>query len=355
MDDYLSRFNKRMAFNGGTIRREKILNSRNLLTATFADDPSYRLGVYRWELGLSCKDDFISKKRETIKIRLYDRKYSTANGVQVKFQTLCYEQIQVGDIIFDSNEEEFLICTEAFNIDDIHWQGKFTLCNWMLKWQKPVTGEVLVYPCYNFNSTQYNSGETTNKQFTVSSSQHTILLPYDENTVVLNTPQRFILDRNTVKPVTFIITQNDTTSMFYGKKGVVRLTVVEYAGDTERDRPDLELCDYFDPIVTSTEIDDNKEINAVISYDTAVIKSGGDSQVFVGEFLDSDGNSVDGLSVNWEIVCDFLDHLEVSKSDNQIEISVDDDSLVDEEFRLILSDESGDHTTSLIVKIESLW
>lgn len=355
MDDYLSRFNKRMAFNGGSIRREKILNARNLLTATFADDPAYRIGVYRWELGLNSKDDYVSKRKETIKIRLYGRKYSNANGVQIKFQTLYYEQIQVGDILYDSVEDEFLICTEAFNIDDIHWQGKFTLCNWMLKWQKPVTGEVLVYPCYSFNSTQYNSGETTNKQFTVSSSQHTILLPYDENTVILNTPQRFFLDRNTEKPVSFIITQNDTTSMFYGKKGIVRLTVVEYAGDTDKDRPDLELCDYFNPVITSTDIDKEKEINAMISFDSTVIKSGGNEQVFIGKFIDSDGNEIDGILANWDIVSGFTDRLEVSRSDNQIKISVDDDSLIDEEFKLILSDETGEHTASLVIKIESLW
>ena len=34
------------------------------------------------------------------------------------------------------NEDEYLICTEAFNIDNIHFKGKFTLCNWILKWQK---------------------------------------------------------------------------------------------------------------------------------------------------------------------------------------------------------------------------
>lgn len=353
MDDYLSRFNRRMAYNGGSIRREKILNSRNLLTRTFADDPSYRIGVFRWELGRNTKEDYSSRLMDNVKIRLYDRKYSAANGVTMSFQSLYVDKIQVGDVLYDSNEDEFLICTEAFNFDDIHWQGKLTLCNWMLKWQKPVTGEVLVYPCYNFNSTQYNSGETSNKQFTVSSSQHTILLPYDENTVILNSPQRFFLDRNTVKPVSFIITQNDSTSMFYGKKGIVRLTVVEFAEDTKRDRPDLGLCDYFDPLEKSSQSVDNG-ITAKITYDTAVIKSGGDHKVFVGEFYDSDGNKVDG-DIDWEIVCDFESLLEVRRSGNEIEIGVDDDTLVDEEFKLILKMQGIENTTSLIVKIESIW
>lgn len=356
----LDRFNKKMRLSGGSLRNEHIKNSQELLSYTFDDDASFSEGIYRWELGIKSYEG-----EKTIKIRFYDRKFSNANGVQIAFQTLIDIPMQVGDILYDSLADEYLLCTECFLIDRIHWQGKMSLCNWILKWQKRDTGEILEYPCHDINSTQYNSGETSNKQFTVGSSQHMITLPYDENTVILDSPQRFYIDKDTNNPTAFIVTQNDTTSRSYGKKGLVKVTVVESANNNSKDRPDLGVCDYFEPdsIKKDTSIDidtgdteiQSKIINqAVIYYDTAVIKSGGDNQVFIGKFFDDEGLEID-TPVQWDVVCDFEKDLEIEQSDNQISIKVDNDNLVDEEFKLILSDKSGRYTSSLIVKIVYLW
>ena len=127
----LNRFNKRMSLSGGSLREESIFNTRELLKETFADDPSFTSGVYFWKLGLK-----EYKNERQINIRLYNRSYSAANGVTVKFQTLYDNPVVVGDVVYNIIEDEYLICTEAFNIDNIHYKGKFTLCNWILKWQK---------------------------------------------------------------------------------------------------------------------------------------------------------------------------------------------------------------------------
>ena len=280
----LDRFKSKMNYYGGSLRNENIQNSRKLLEETFSDDASLALGVFFWELGIKSFEDKIP-----IKIRLFERKFSNANGWTVKFQTLFDTPIIVGDIIYDSNADEYLICTESFNIDDIHWQGKFTLCNWILKWQDK-KGKILEYPCHDINSTQYNSGEQANKQFTIGSSQHMITLPCDENTVVLGSPQRFYLDKNSENPTSFIVTQNDTTSYNYGKKGLVKVTLYECATNGNTDRPDLGLCDYIDIQSIKTDNADDEFISkSVISYETSIIKSGGDSQIFIGKFYDNDG------------------------------------------------------------------
>ena len=99
--------------------------------------------------------------------------------------------------------------------------------------------------CYDNNTTQYNSGESANKQFTIGSSQHSLTLPCDENTVILNNPQRFFLDKNMENPTSFVVTQNDNTSHNFGGKGLVKLTVMECAKNNETDRYDLGICDYI--------------------------------------------------------------------------------------------------------------
>ena len=345
----LDKFNNKMKLGGGSLRNENIKNSQQLLESTFQDDASFSLGVYFWELGLKSYKD-----RESISIRLYKRSFSNANGVMIKFQTLIDTPVIVGDILYDSKTDEYLICTESFNIDGIHWQGKLTLCNWILKWQNK-DGKILEYPCHDVNSTQYNSGEQSNRQFTIGSSQHMITLPCDENTVTLSSPQRFFLDKNTVNPTSFIVTQNDTTSYNYGKKGLVRVTLYECANNNATDRIDLGICDYIDVNDIKTDNANNSFVSkSVISYDTTVIKSGGDAQIFIGNFFDNNGREVTGIFPKWDVICDFKDKLEIEESNNQISIGIDNDDYVDESFRLVLSDNDNNYSSSLIIKIESL-
>ena len=353
----LDRFNKKMSYSGGSLREESIFNTRELLKETFADDPSYALGVYFWKLGLKEYGN-----ESPVGIRLYGRSFSAANGVTVKFQTLYDTPVIVGDIIYDTKKDEYLICTEAFDIDGIHYKGKFTLCNWMLKWQNK-EGVILEYPCYDMNSTQYNSGEQSNAHFTVSSSQHMLTLPSDKNTVALSSPQRFYLDKNIDNPTSFIVTQNDTTSHNYGKRGLVKVTVYEHPNNSKTDRPDLGICDYIDmsagSVNAGTTVEETccKAYKAVIKYDTSVIKSGGDSQVFVGKFYDDKENEITDIVPHWTVVCDFSDKLIVDEFDNCLSIGIDDDDYIDEEFKIICSDgnEKSDIVpTTLIIKVESL-
>lgn len=349
----LNRFNKKMSLSGGSLRAESIFNTRELLKETFADDPSFTFGVYFWRLGLKEYEHELP-----VDIRLYSRTFSAANGVTVKFQTPYTYPVTVGDIIYNSKQDEYFICTEAFNIDDMHYEGKFTLCNWILKWQKK-DGTILEYPCYDMNATQYNSGEQSNSHFTVPSYQHMLTLPSDENTIALDTPQRFYLDKNTANPTSFIVTQNDTTSHNYGKKGLVKLTVFAHPNNVDADRPDLGICDYID-VSDDNNIEDIcccRVAKAVIEHSTSTIKSGGDAQTFIGKFYDKNGNEITDIVPHWTIICDFSKQLQIEEFDNCLSIGIDDDSYIDEEFKLMCSDgnnESDIVSDALIIKIDSL-
>lgn len=338
-----------MALSGSSIRNEVIKNSQELLKETFADDPSFASGIYFWQPSTHSYAD-----PNELPIRLYGRSFSNANGVVVKFQTLIDSPIVVGDMLYDSNDDEYLLCTESFNVDGVHWKGKFSLCNWILKWQNKY-GDILEYPCVDINSTQYNSGEQASAKMTIGSSQHMATLPYDENTIAIKSPQRFFLDRDTETPTSFIVTQNDNTSMFFGKKGLIKITMLECERNNDTDRPDLGICDYFEKDELKTNnADENNVIKSVISYKTTTIKSGGSKQKFVGTFVNENGEEINGVSTNWEIICDFADSLIVNEEGNSLTIGVDDDSLIDEEFKLVLSDESGNYKSSIIIQIGSL-
>lgn len=347
--DSFERFKRKMELTGGSLRNEHIFNSRKLLDEVFSDDASLMLGIYFWELGKQSYED-----DDELNIRFYNRASSSANGITIEFQTLYNSPVIVGDIIFDTVNNEYWICTSSFNIDTIHYQGKLTLCNWILKWQNK-QGEILEYPCYNANTTQYNTGETPNRNFTVGSSQHSVLLPCDENTVILDTPQRFFLDKNIQHPTTYIVTQNDTTSLNFGTKGIIRLTLAEYEFDTEKDRIDLGVCDYFEYDVGSNEDESATGIiQTVIYYDTLIIKSGGNAQTFIAKTLDVSGNDITSNHIDWQIICDFADKLSTVINGNQIMISIDDDDYIDEDFKLICRDEDNNSSSEIIITIESI-
>ena len=106
-------------------------------------------------------------------------------------------------------------------------------------------------------------------------------------------------------------------------------------------------------------IDDESGVNtakSVILYDTNIIKSGGDSQMFIGKFYDDKGNEVADVSPHWTIICDFTDKLILKEYDNSLSIGIDDDSYIDEEFKLICSIGNEDNvlSSSLIIRIDSL-
>lgn len=320
-----------------------------MLEEVFYDDASSALGIYMWEQG---KESY--EEDTPIPIRLFKREFSAANGVRVKFQTLIDSPVIVGDILYDSNQDSYLICTESFNIDGIHWQGRLTLCNWILKWQKP-DGTILEYPCHDMNTTQYNSGEQSNRQFTIGSSQHMLTLPCDDNTVILKTPQRFFLDKDYEHPTTFIVTQNDTTSYNYGKKGLVKVTVTEYAIDHDEDNFELGICDYKSKEDLETDTgEDDLVSKSIIGYDTKIIKSGGSPQTFTAKFYDENGNEVENVVAKWSFICPFLDFLNIEYGDNTITISIDNDDFIDEDFKLVLSDDRNQYVSSLLLSVKSL-
>lgn len=338
-----------MSLSGDSLRSENINNSKMLLQEVFDDDASLALGIYMWEQG---KESY--EEDAPVRIRIFKREFSAANGVRMKFQTLINSPIIVGDILYDSKNDEYYLCTESFNIDEVHWQGRLTLCNWILKWQKK-DGTILKYPCHDMNTTQYNSGEQSNRQFTIGSSQHMLTLPYDENTVVLKTPQRFFLDRDHENPTTFIVTQNDTTSYYLGKKGLVKVTVTECAIDWDEDNLELGICDYLDEDDLDNDTGDDDYVSkSVISYDTTIIKSGGSPQTFKARFFDENGNEMQGVVPRWRFICPFQEFLDIEYGDDSITISIDDDRFIDEDFKLVLTDDRGRYGSTLLLSVRSL-
>lgn len=343
--NYIERFKTRMNLSGSSLRQEHINDSKEFLKEVFNDDPSYTLNFYLWELG---KSEY--ENNEMLQIRLFDRKKSN-DEITVKFQSLV--EINVGNILYDKKNNNYWICTESFDIDEIHYQGKLTYCNWILKWQNDI-GDILEYPCYVLNNTQRADGEKFSNNMVVGSTQKLITLPCDENTLSLGTSKRFYLDKRIKNPTSYILTQNDTVSGNWGDIGLVKIVVKECEKDSSTDRPDLGLCDYIDINNSVLSINKDNAITSTILYNTNIIKSGGNHQTFVGKFVDENNNDVLDLIPKWDVICDFKNELEINEDGNTITLSIDNDDYIDEDLKVIFSDENDNYSSTLIITIESL-
>lgn len=313
-------FKLRTTLDGANSCEAKINDARHILALEFTNDPSYCDSMYRWIPGVN------SHIGDRIDIRLFGRKYSSANGYTTQFEVQVDDKPDIGDYYFEQELNQYWICTELHNVNHIHVSGKLTMCNWFLKWQND-KGEVLEYPCNDINSTQYNSGEAGDKTMTLGSAQHMATVQATPDTIDIRSPLRFFVSRDYSIP--FKVTQNDTVANNYGN-GLCKITLTQDQLNLSVDRPDLGLCDYKEPAPLPPEPDETTDLSAVISGKSNLIN--GFSRTYSVEFKDSNRDIKQDVDFTWHVESDF--DVQQKVDGNQIELSVDDKSLIGSSFIL---------------------
>ena len=309
----------RMKLDGSSIRQSKINNAKRLMETQLETDPSYNEYFVVWEYGVDT-DNFVEQP-----IKLYNRKYSSANGYTVQFETLIDRTIPIGTVLYDTDEQIYYLCTESFNKDKILNNGKLTRCNNFLKWQDD-SGKIFEYPVFDINSTQYNSGVQSDKIMTLGSTQHMLTITADENTIALEHDKRFFSDRNTKHPTVFKLTQNDTTALNYDK-GLLHLTITEDEYKPNIDSIENWLCDYFKPKVS-------QPIEITYTGDP-IIRVGGSAKTFTANTTET---------VTWELitVAEQNKYITMTVTDNKCKIKCSNNELlIGSSIKLKCTDTSG--------------
>lgn len=296
----------RMKIDGNSIRQAKINDTKQLMINQLDTDPSYDEYFVIWEYGV----DFDNFKNQPIK--LYNRKYSSANGFTVQFETLTNNAIPIGTVLYNTDEKIYYLCTESFNKDKILNNGKLTRCNGFLKWQDD-SGKIFEYPVFDINSTQYNSGVQSDKVLTLGSTQHMLTITADENTIALEHDKRFFNDRNTKSPTVFKLTQNDTTALHYDK-GLLHLTITEDEYNPKTDSIENWLCDYF-------KIEENTQPIEITYVGSLVIRIGGSAKTFTANTTES---------VAWELITTETQnkYVTMTTTDNKCKVKCSNNELL---------------------------
>ena len=123
----------------------------------------------------------------------------------------------------------------------VAWQ-----CKYSIRFISPITGKIVEYPVHDINSTQYGSGETPKERLTIGTAQHLIYIPYNEETIKIDSGFRFLIDKNKENPTAYRLAQVDPAAYSCGERdGVIQWTVVESQFDKDTDNRELMIADYY--------------------------------------------------------------------------------------------------------------
>lgn len=253
-------------------------------------------------------------------------------------------------------------------VDDntMYEKGVMVLCNYLLTWQ--TKDKRIIQRWANITSaSQYNNGETgISFYYTIRSDQLLILTPNDNDCVMLNSGQRFIIDKHcsiyekdfdgdisydTSKPViTYELTRCDSALYDYQDSGHYEFIATQDEQHKNDGYYMIQGKGYWLCEEPSPE-DKNVVLSSKIEYDSLEIFNGLEPCVFISKFFDAEGNEAD-IDPQWKIICDFVDQLDVEHVDNSICISADNKNLINKSFELSLSAE-GYETASVTVIIKS--
>jgi len=245
-------------------------------------------------------------------------------------------------------KNDYWLVTSYTNNNLVYQKVIMQLCNYTLKFQSP-TGTILSYPCIDDSSIM--TGIDENNTISMLNGVHRIKLPFDENTKLIGVDRRFFLDK--AGTTTYKVTNVNNTTYNYGDKGLIKLTLQQDIlqindGELPKDRPDLGICNYFEPTV-------NPEPTPSPTGYTLTISSSGDFNLGTIRTLtpvlkDGDGNIMSDWTAEWTIDYNGMDesYFTVTYEKNQCRVAVSDDAYncVDGVLNITCSCVVGEETVS---------
>lgn len=231
-------------------------------------------------------------------------------------------------------KDNYWIITSNVNNNHIYKKLNAELCTYTLKFQHPQTGAILSYPCITSNRIQ-GVGEKETNIMTLPAGNKVVLLPFDENTILLTNDKRLYLDNHPIKPRPYKITFVDSTSKVINGRGLLELYAAEDQNIHENDRPDLGICDYFEPTISNPYV-------KIISYGNLNV---GTTNIIDVEFYDSDGNLINNINAIWnvELPEGYENYFNISYDGNLLSITIKENyKLLGKSVHIQVSDENGE-------------
>ena len=259
-----------------------------------------------YDFAMDREDDTFLNGNPFIKSpRIFDRKFVDNVHHKITVETILDEDfIECGDYL--EYDGMVWLCLNSYSFHKLYCRATFMSCDWKIYWIN-ANGELKSQYVIDQNSTQYNSGESGNSTMTLGAAQHMLKMQCNDDTILLDSPQKFAIDKNIKKPTCYKVTQNDNTSYNYGK-GLCCITVSETQLNQETDKlitledgTQVWVCDYIEtptpPSEPSTP-DETADLFKISHRGNASIIVGGNYKKF---YLTDNNGEVINSPVSWSI------------------------------------------------------
>ena len=285
-----------------------------------------------YDFAMDREDDTLLNGNPFIKSpRIFDRKFVDNVHHKITVETILDEDfIECGDYL--EYDGMVWLCLNSYSFHKLYCRATFMSCDWKIYWIN-ANGELKSQYVIDQNSTQYNSGESGNSTMTLGAAQHMLKMQCNDDTVLLDSPQKFAIDKNIKKPTCYKVTQNDNTSYNYGK-GLCCITVSETQLKQETDKlitledgTQVWVCDYIEtssPTPPTSNPDETADLSAEITFKgTQELKIGGNTKTLTGYFIDKDGNTTSDIG-KWEVfaIDELMPYIKPTITDNILKIKV---------------------------------
>ena len=237
--------------------------------------------------------------------------------------------LKAGMYIFFENR--YWLVTGYPGNNKIYEKATIILCQYKLRWQDD-SGNIIERWANFTSASKYDTGENGNQTIFLTSNNFTVWVPEDNDAFTLD-KKRVFIDRDAKNPTkVFEITRSDDVLYLFGEDhgGILSFIADKTELNLEVDRPDLGLCDYKEPTPLPPNPDETTDLSAVITGKSNLIN--GFSRTYSVEFKDDNGEIKKDVDFTWNIESDF--DVQQIINGNQIELSVDDKSLVGSSFIL---------------------
>ena len=294
-----------------------------------------------YDFAMDREDDTLLNGNPFIKSpRIFDRKFVDNVHHKITVETILDEDfIECGDYL--EYDGMVWLCLNSYSFHKLYCRATFMSCDWKIYWIN-ANGELKSQYVIDQNSTQYNSGESGNSTMTLGAAQHMLKMQCNDDTILLDSPQKFAIDKNIKKPTCYKVTQNDNTSYNYGK-GLCCITVSETQFNQETDKlitledgTQVWVCDYIETSTPTPPQPSNPNETAVLNANisgTSNLRIGV-TRIYTATLSDKNSNAVDwdDTKYGWNVISDF--DVKQTVTENKISLTVEDEDFIDSSFIL---------------------
>lgn len=245
-------------------------------------------------------------------------------------------------------------------VDDnmMYEKAVVVLCNYHATWIN-ADGKIVQRWVSASSASQYNNGETSTKYYQIRTDQLMVLMPDDDECLLVPHGMRLIIDKrcrvyerqfdenvsiDTSKPVVvYQITRIDSVLFDYQDSGHSEFMAYQ---DEQRETDGYYVIDGRGYWLCGKPSDTQNTVHpsARIDYEDTVLYPKIDPLTFTAKFYDAQGSELTVVP-QWTIESDVLDKLNVEYVDQSIMISTDDMSCINHAIELTLSADSYEPVT----------